>query len=176
VSAVFLVNLYIVSFLLQSTLLPSVSVAGASPDLILLLAVLVGLVFGPRRGLMLGALAGALEDALAGGPFGLHTLGKALVGLSSGFIQSRFGVEHRLLQGLTAALLTLAEGLLSLALVALLEEKSLPYGPLAAQLASQAAMNGLVGLVYFALIGRLAPRALGPGGLADGASHSPGPL
>lgn len=165
--AVFLLNLFLLSFLLQSTLLERLAVAGVKPDLILLLACLLGLFFGRHKGLMLGGLAGLIQDALSGSLFGLNALCKALVGFIGGTLQRHIGVQHRALQMLVVALLTAFDGLLTLVLVSLYRESGPPFRPTVQILAIQMAYNGLLAAPYFALLTRAARRYLPAVGYVD---------
>lgn len=158
--AVFLLNLFLLSFLLQSTLLERLVVAGVKPDLILLLACLLGLFFGRHKGLMLGGLAGLIQDCLSGSLFGLNALCKALVGFAGGVLQRHIGVHNRSLQMLVVALLTAFDGLLTLGLVSLFRDSGPPLRPTVQLLALQMVYNGLLAAPYFALLTRAARRYL----------------
>lgn len=165
--AVFLINLFILSFLLQSTLLHNLTVAGVRPDLILLLACLVGLFFGRHKGLLLGGLTGLIQDCLSGGLFGLNILCKGLVGFIAGVLQHHIGVQHRLLQMLVVALLTALDGFLALGLVSLYRDSLIPVQAMTKLVAAQMLYNGLVAAPYFAVLTRIARRYTPPGGYAD---------
>ncbi|MFQ6672239.1 MAG: rod shape-determining protein MreD [Candidatus Tectimicrobiota bacterium] len=173
-TVVFLLNLFLISFLLQSTLLHYTAVRGVRPDLILLLACLVGLFFGRQRGLVLGALAGLLQDCLSGGLFGLNTLSKALVGFTTGVLQHHVGLHHRLLQALVVALLSAFDGLLTISLVKLFHGSGPLVQPTVVLLLYQTVYNGLVAIPYFAVLSRVAWRYLPSGGFAELPAGSPG--
>ncbi len=166
-SAIFILNLFIVSFLFQSTLAPYATVASVRPDLILLLACVAGLFFGRRRGLLLGALAGFLQDSLSGGLFGLNILSKALVGLAAGALQRNVGLHHRLLQALLVAVLTAFDGLVTIVLVRLFYGGESLVLPTVVLLVYQTLYNGLLAVPYFAVLSRVARRYLPSGGFAD---------
>ncbi len=159
-NAVFLLNLFLLSFLLQSTLVQYFTVAGVQPDLVLLLACLVGLFFGRHRGLLLGGLAGLIQDALSGSLLGLNALCKALVGFTSGVLQQNIGVHHRFLQMAVVGVMTAFDGLLTVGLVSLFRDTGLPIRPWVSLLALQVAYNSLVAAPYFALLIRVARRYL----------------
>ncbi len=65
-----------------------ISVLGISPDLTVLLIFFAGMRYGETRGLLLGVLTGALEDALSGSFIGPHMLSKGIIGFSSAFFIS----------------------------------------------------------------------------------------
>lgn len=173
-SIVFLLNLFLLSFLLQSTLMQYATVAGVRPDLVLLLACLGGLFFGRRNGLLLGALAGLLQDCLSGALFGLNTLSKALVGFATGVLQQHVGMHHRLLQMVLVALLTLFDGILTLGLVTFFYGSGPSLRYMVVLITFQAIYNGLAAAPYFALLGRVARRYLPPGGFTDLPAAPPG--
>lgn len=164
---VFVLNIFLLSFLFQSTLSQYITVGGVRPDLILLLACLSGLFYGRHRGLVLGALAGALQDCLSGGLFGLNTLSKSLVGFATGVLQQHVGVHHRLAQMVVVGLMTALDGLLTLSLVSMYRERALLVSHVLLILSYQMAYNALLAAPYFALLSRLARRYLPAGGYAD---------
>jgi rod shape-determining protein MreD len=164
VSVVFLLNLFLFSFLFQSTLAPYVTISSVRPDLILLLACVGGLFYGRQRGLLLGALAGFLQDGLSGGLFGLNILTKALVGFSTGALRRHVGLHHRTLQALLVALLTAFDGLLTLVLVRFFYGGEGLVMPTVVLMVYQTLYNGLLAVPYFAVMIRVAHRYLPSGG------------
>jgi rod shape-determining protein MreD len=72
------------SFFLQGR----VSVLGISPDLTVLLAYYAGMRYGEARGLLAGAVIGALEDSLSSSIIGPNLLSKGIIGFSSSFFVS----------------------------------------------------------------------------------------
>ncbi len=148
---------------------------GVRPDLILLLVCLVGLFFGRQRGLMLGALAGLIQDCLSGGVFGLNTLSKSLIGFATGVLQRHVGLHYRLLQALLVALLTAFDGLLTFGVARLFHgvESSL-LRPAGALVAYQIVYNGLVAVPYFAVLSRVARRYLPTREFTDLPASPPG--
>ncbi|MCZ6701264.1 MAG: rod shape-determining protein MreD [bacterium] len=174
-SAVFLINLFLISFLFQSTLMQYASFGGVRPDLILLLACLGGLFFGRQRGLTLGALAGLIQDCLSGGIFGLNTLSKSLIGFATGVLQRHVGFHHRLLQALLVALLTAFDALLTFGVARLFQGGELSLLRLTGALvAYQIVYNGFVAIPYFAVLSRLARRFLPTKGFTDLPAAPPG--
>lgn len=69
---------------LQVSLTPLLLPASPRPDWMLVFAVLVGFMLGPRHGLTAGAAGGLLLDVVAGRFLGLNALIKALAGLVGG--------------------------------------------------------------------------------------------
>src|SRR5436305_2559064 len=71
----------------ELTVLDRLRVFGAGPDAMLLLAVVAGIVGGPRVGALLGFAAGILLDLFLETPMGLSALVFCLVGYAVGNIQ-----------------------------------------------------------------------------------------
>ncbi|MEA2685056.1 MAG: rod shape-determining protein MreD, partial [Actinomycetota bacterium] len=80
--------LFLVALAVHLALIPVVRVAGATPDVMLLLAVAGGLVGGPVRGAILGFAAGIAVDVFLRTPMGLSALVFTLVGYSVGTVST----------------------------------------------------------------------------------------
>ena len=74
-----------VVLVVQFTLGLDVTVGGAHPDLMLLLAVAAGVAGGPAEGAVVGFVAGMAADLLLPTPFGLSALVGCLVGFGVGY-------------------------------------------------------------------------------------------
>jgi rod shape-determining protein MreD len=72
----------------QQTLLDSVRVAGAHPDIMLLLPVSAGYIAGPERGATFGFATGLVADLFLPTTFGLSALVGCLLGYSVGLVTS----------------------------------------------------------------------------------------
>src|SRR5437868_12880721 len=82
------VPLVLLLFLIvELTVLDRLRVFGAGPDIMLLLAVVAGIVGGPRVGALFGFAAGIILDLFLETPMGLSALVFCLVGYSVGNIQ-----------------------------------------------------------------------------------------
>jgi rod shape-determining protein MreD len=95
----------------QSSVVPALSIGGITPDLPLILTVLVALRRGPEVGCVVGFCAGFLQDVTGGGLIGVQALTKALAGFAMGLLVGRFWVSSPLVQVPGLVLLTVAEGL-----------------------------------------------------------------
>ncbi len=73
-----------VALVVQHTLLDSVRVGGAHPDLMLLLPVAAGYAAGPDRGAVFGFISGLVADLFLPTPYGLSALVGCLLGFSTG--------------------------------------------------------------------------------------------
>ncbi len=73
------------TFLLQSTVINSISLGSISPNLILILVVSMGLMRGRKSGLWVGFFSGLLIDFFYGYPFGFYALTYMYIGFFSGY-------------------------------------------------------------------------------------------
>ena len=96
---------------LQSTVVAVAGVGGITPDVPLILTVLIALRHGPEAGCLAGFVAGLLQDASGGGLVGVQALTKGLAGFAMGLLVGRFWVGNPLVQVPGLVLLTIAEGL-----------------------------------------------------------------
>ena len=83
---------------LQSTVVAAKSVGGVTPDVPLILTVLIALRNGPESGCLAGFVAGLLQDATGGGLVGVQALTKGLAGFGMGLLVGRFWVTNPLVQ------------------------------------------------------------------------------
>src|SRR6266536_3391759 len=97
--------------LAQWSVVPALSVGGVTPDLPLILTVLLALRRGPETGCLVGFVAGTLQDLAGGGLIGVQALTKALAGFGMGLLVGRLWVASPLVQVPGLVLLTVAEGL-----------------------------------------------------------------
>jgi rod shape-determining protein MreD len=79
-----IVLLVVVTLIIQSTIGLDVRIAGAHPDLMLLLPIVFGIAGGPEDGALVGFLAGMAADLLLPTPLGLSALVDCLVGFAVG--------------------------------------------------------------------------------------------
>ena len=77
----------LIAVVLHTAVLPEVRVLGVAPDVLLLLAVVAGVVGGPRHGLLVGFAAGVLADLFVQTPFGLSALAYSVTGYVVGTVQ-----------------------------------------------------------------------------------------
>ena len=96
---------------LQSTVVAVAGVGEITPDVPLILTVLIALRYGPESGCLAGFVAGLLQDASGGGLVGVQALTKGLAGFGMGLLVGRFWVSNPLVQVPGLVLLTIAEGL-----------------------------------------------------------------
>lgn len=75
----------IICFLLQCTVLHTISIGSITPNLILILCVSMGLMRGRKSGLWIGFFSGLLIDLFYGSLFGFYALIYMYVGYLSGY-------------------------------------------------------------------------------------------
>lgn len=75
----------ILCFLLQTTLMQKLKLAGVIPNLLLILTVSTGYLRGCKDGLITGMLCGILSDMVFGSVIGLHALFYLLIGYLNGY-------------------------------------------------------------------------------------------
>jgi rod shape-determining protein MreD len=101
-------GLILAAIILQSTLAEFVAdLAGAKPDLLLLLAVGFGLFRGKMAGLGYGWVLGLIQDGLSGSLLGQNALSKALIGYVAGILHRNLGDITLIAQLLMVVLATL---------------------------------------------------------------------
>ena len=131
--------------LVQSSVVPSWSVGGVTPDLPFILTALVALRRGPEAGCLVGFAAGILQDAAGGGLLGVQALSRALAGFAMGLLPGRIWVGHPLVQIPGLMLLTVAEGLLRFGLLQLFHFPAALGELLVHVILPQALYNGFAG-------------------------------
>src|SRR5258705_3392566 len=82
----------------HATLTPLISIAGVTPDLPLIMVVLLALRRGPEFGCLSGFVTGLLQDAAGGGLIGVQALTKAVIGVGIGVAGGRLTGSQPLVQ------------------------------------------------------------------------------
>ena len=85
--------LLIVCLVLQATAFNYLTVAGVKPDLLLIVIVLYGLLYGKKAG-VLGFVYGLAEDLLTGRFIGFNAITKGLMGLLIGYLEPKLFKDH----------------------------------------------------------------------------------
>src|SRR5437762_8030080 len=129
----------------HATVAPALGIGGVTPDLPLIVVVLLALRRGPEFGCAAGFVAGLLQDAATGGLLGVQALTKAVVGFAIGAAGSRLRVSQPLVQVPGLVLLSLLEGLARFGLLQLFHFPA-PFGELMTYVVlPQALYNGFLG-------------------------------
>src|SRR5256885_4974676 len=129
----------------HATLTPLVSVGGVTPDLPLIMVILLALRRGPEFGCLTGFVTGLLQDAAGGGLIGVQAMTKAVIGFGIGVAGGRLRVSQPLVQVPGLVVLTIAEGLARFALLQVFRFPA-PFGELMTYvILPQALCNGFIG-------------------------------
>ncbi|HET7874492.1 MAG TPA: rod shape-determining protein MreD [Methylomirabilota bacterium] len=136
----------------QSSVVPVLSVGGVTPDLPLILTVLVALRRGPESGCLAGFLAGLVQDAASGGLVGVQALTKALAGFLMGLLVGRVWLANPLVQVPGLVLLTVAEGLARFFVLQLFHFPARLGDVMLHVILPQALYNGFVGAAFLVAV------------------------
>lgn len=129
----------------QATLAPALRIADVTPDIPLIVVVLLALRRGPETGCLAGFVVGLLQDAATGGPVGVQALTKAVLGFAVGAVAGRLLTSQPLVQVPALVLLSVAEGLSRFALLKAFHF-SAPFAELMTYVVlPQALYNGFLG-------------------------------
>ena len=126
-------------------------------DLVLVVVVYLALTMGPATGLLAGALAGLVQDALSSNVIGIGGLAKTLVGFLAGIIGTQFIVVHTLPRFVVFFSATVLHAVVFMGLYVLLDLRH--FGTPYAAVGGQAVGNAVVGVVLFQLV-ELLPGAM----------------
>jgi len=143
----------VVALALQTTLARFVIRGTVAVDLVLVVVVYVALTSGPMTGLLSGAVAGLVQDALSSGVIGIGGLAKTIVGFLTGVVGTQFIVAQPLPRFVIFFAATVVHGLVFVGLYSLLDLRQ--FGTPYAAVAGQAVGNAVVGVVAFQLAGLL---------------------
>lgn len=138
------------ALVLQTTLTRFVMRGAVVVDLVLVVVVYVALTSGPVTGLLAGAAAGLVQDALSSGVIGIGGLAKTVVGFLAGIIGSQFIVAQPLPRFVVFAAATLLHAVLFVGLYLLLDLRQ--FGSQVGAVTGQALGNAVVGVVAFQLV------------------------
>lgn len=133
---------------LQTTL--TTFVRGTTLDFVLIVVVYLALTSGPATGLVVGGVAGLIQDSLSSGILGVGGLAKTLVGYLAGRLGTQFIVTAPLPRFLVFIAATAVHAAVFMGLYVLLGLREFP-SPWAA-VAGQAIGNAFVGVVGFQVL------------------------
>lgn len=142
---------------LQTTLARFIVRGTVAVDLVLVVVVYVALTMGPATGLLAGALAGLVQDALSSNVIGIGGLAKTLVGFLAGIIGTQFIVVHTLPRFVVFFCATALHAVVFMGLYVLLDLRH--FGTPYAAVTGQAVGNAVIGVVLFQLV-ELLPGAM----------------
>ncbi len=134
----------ITALLIDTVILAGVSIAGASPTIVLLTVVAVGLSDGGEAGARYGFAAGLAVDLVAGGLVGLTALVFLLTGFAAGALRPYVGGSTVAGQALVGAAASAAAIALYGALSLLFEPEAISAGTVIAGALVTGVTNGLL--------------------------------
>jgi rod shape-determining protein MreD len=149
----------------QASVVSTLSIGGATPDLPLMLILFWALRRGPEAGCLAGFLAGLFHDVAGGGLVGVQALTKAVAGFGLGMVAGRVWGENPLIQVPALVLVTIAEGVARWALLQLFHYPASLPALLTEVILPQALYNGVLGaacLVALAVVDATRARASWP--------------
>ncbi|MGH2573679.1 MAG: rod shape-determining protein MreD [Actinomycetota bacterium] len=144
------------SLLLQSTVFAQVKLAGAKPELMYLITVVLAMIEGPSSGAIGGFAAGMAQDFLLNQPKGITALSLTLVGYSVGMIRQYIVTPSPFLPVLLVAGAT-AGGILFYGIVAfLLGQLAVGLGFLVRTAVLSALYNAALTPIFYPVLRRVA--------------------
>jgi rod shape-determining protein MreD len=138
------------SLALQTTLARFLVRGTLGVDLVLVVVVYIALTSGPATGLLSGAFAGLIQDALSSSVIGIGGLAKTIVGFLAGVIGTQFIVAQPLPRFVVFFAATLVHAAIFMGLYVLLDLRH--FGTPYAAVAGQATANAVAGVVAFQLV------------------------
>lgn len=134
---------------LQTTLARFVVRGTIAVDLVLVVVVYVALMLGPTTGLLSGAFAGLVQDALSSNVIGIGGLAKTVVGFLAGIVGTQFIVVHTLPRFVVFFCATVLHAVVFMGLYVMLDLRH--FGPPYAAVTGQSVGNAVLGVVAFQL-------------------------
>ena len=111
---------FLVAYILQTSLLNLIAFHNVSADLLLLLTISYSLTHGFRRGAFVGFCSGLLQDVASGTFLGFNALSKMVIGFGFGFMLGRVYEKKFILPLLSSILATAVNYLISLLVILML--------------------------------------------------------
>jgi len=142
------------AFILQLSVLPQIRLFGVTPDLILVIAVVVAVQDGPVEGAVVGFLGGLLQDVASLQVMGVGAFSKALAAFAAGMLKDVFMTYSILLPVLLVFLASLFEQSLHQLALGVLGQDRLPPFRFVPVVAS-ALYDVLAVFVFYPLLRRL---------------------
>ncbi|MGQ9823683.1 MAG: rod shape-determining protein MreD [Desulfotomaculales bacterium] len=97
---------------LQVTVLDAIGIFGLKPDLVVVLVIFYGFLFGQREGAFWGFVGGFLLDMATGSYFGLNVLDHLVAGYLAGVVQGALYKDNPFVVSLTTLLVCFFSGFL----------------------------------------------------------------
>jgi rod shape-determining protein MreD len=155
-----------VALALQTTVARFLVRGTIAVDLVLVVVLCVALTAGPVTGMLSGAFAGLVQDALSSGIVGIGGLAKTVVGFLTGVIGTQFIVTRSLPRFVVIFGASVVHAVIFMGLYVLLDLRH--FGTPYAAVAGQAFGNAVIGVIAFQLVELL------PGAIERRRTHKPG--
>jgi len=123
----FIFGLFIISLVLQGSVLELAGTGGVHPDLLFVVVVAMGLFSDSKRGFLLGLCAGLMQDIIFATPIGFFTLGKMLAGLFAGMLSHEVYRDFVPVPVTVVSLLTLLNEAVTFFLMSFFHDSSLTF-------------------------------------------------
>lgn len=130
------------SFLLEM----KIEVFHIRPNLTILPVYYVGLRYGPKRGVLFGALIGAIADSLSGHLLGPNMLSKGTAAILASLVTGGFLLWTPILGAIGLFVITWADGLMSIAALSVFAEEPVGMAVAARAMLAQASINAAFGV------------------------------
>ena len=141
----------------QSNLLEFMSIAGALPDLALILLIYYAHHNGPFPGEIVGFITGMSFDALGAAPLGFHALIYTTIGFVIGISRQRVVLDPIFAPVLFVAMATLVKAFLGFILLAVFPVEAGFAGVVSASIGVEIGYNAILTPLIFALLGLIRP-------------------
>lgn len=143
----------LVSFIVQTTIIPHLRVFGAQPDLILIVVVTYAFIQGPNAGSIAGFFGGILQDLVLIRGVGLNVLCKTIMGYLGGLVERALFADNIVLIMIAIFVATILNQLIYAGLIFLLGEKVLFWSTFTGLIIPSALYNALLApVVYYLLL------------------------
>ncbi len=146
------------ALVVQVALVPYLAIAGVTPNALLLAAVTIALVKGPRAGMLAGFSAGLLFDLLGTAPVGVGALFLCLVGFVAGSVQENTFSEGWLVPLVIVSFATLTFEVGYVLVLAVLGESAVTFGDLVGLALPAALYNSALALLVYPWVARFLRR------------------
>ncbi|HET6499110.1 MAG TPA: rod shape-determining protein MreD [Coriobacteriia bacterium] len=143
-----------VGLVLQVGIVPHVAVAGIQPNILVLGAVTIGMVKGPRAGMVSGFAAGLLSDLLGTGPVGAAALVFCAAGFLAGSIKENTFADGWSVPLVVAFFTTLTAEAGYMILLAIVGEGGVTFGGVFMKAALASLYTCAVAVIAYPLVAR----------------------
>lgn len=164
----------VAALVVQLSVLSGLRISGVHPELMLALAVSVGLVAGPARGATAGFFIGLVTDLFLVTPFGLSALTFTLVGFGSGLLQASVLRPSWWLPPVITLAASAAGVLLYAVIGATLGQRQMLHDGLAAIVAVVALANAVLAPIVMRVVGWAFPEGEASYGVPSSSYLQPG--